>query len=130
MTIATLSVCMRCKPAGWMGDEERRPGLKLAERVVAELARAPLAEPVALRTIRCMSQCKRPCVAAVVETLRLYVAKPDGFMERAKRPHALRAGVLGRVPPLGSATALTVSEALFASETGANRIPHSFARPS
>lgn len=134
MSAATLSVCMRCKPAGWMDGEERRPGLKLAERVVAELARAPLAEPVALRTIRCMSQCKRPCVvalsgpgrftylfgdldpgtdaAAVVETLRLYVAKPDGFMERAERPHALRAGVLGRVPPLGACARFVESEGL------------------
>jgi len=83
---------------------------------------------VAFRTIRCMSQCKRPCVAALsgperftylfgdlrpasdaaalVETLRLYLAKPDGFMARGERPSALQAGILGRVPPLGSRSPL------------------------
>jgi len=115
---------MRCKPAGWAGDDERRPGAILAERIAAELAQAPLPEPVAFRTIRCMSQCKRPCVvalsgpdrftylfgdlepesdaAAVVDALQLYLTKPDGFMERSERPRALGAGILGRVPPLGS----------------------------
>lgn len=119
---ATLSVCMRCKPEGWTGSDERRPGALLAERVAAELARFPVAEPIAFRTIRCMSQCKRPCVvalsgegrftylfgdldpgtdaAAVVEALRLYLAKPDGFLERPGRPPALQAGILGRIPPL------------------------------
>lgn len=117
-----LSVCMRCKAQGWSGDDERRPGVVLGEHIMAELLRTPRAISVSFRLIGCMSQCQRPCVVAlsgegrftflfgdldperdgpaVVETLRIYMNKPDGFMERRERPRALQAGILGRVPPL------------------------------
>jgi predicted metal-binding protein len=116
-----LSVCFRCKPAEWTGREEQRPGTDLADAVEAEAARRGLALSL-LRDVRCMSQCKRPCVvafsgtgrftylfgdldpardaAAILDAFILYASRSDGFMERFERPEALRAGILGRVPPL------------------------------
>lgn len=119
---ACLSVCFRCKPESWPGDANaRRPGADLADAIEAEATRRGLDLEV-LRDVRCMSQCKRPCVVAfshpekftylfgdldptrdapaVIDAFLLYGAKPDGFMERFERPDALQAGILGRVPPL------------------------------
>lgn len=71
----------------------------------------------------CLSGCKRSCAFALQGTgrwtyvfgdcaadlssvndisacVRLYLARPDGFMERRDRPLRLQNGVLARVPPL------------------------------
>lgn len=119
---ACLSICFRCKPEGWSGDANtRRPGADLADAIEAEATRRGIDLDM-LRDVRCMSQCKRPCVvafsgegrftylfgdldperdaSAVLDAFTLYVERTDGFMERFERPEALRAGILGRVPPL------------------------------
>lgn len=119
---ACLSICFRCKPEGWPGDADaRRPGADLADAIEAEATRRGIDLEV-LRDVRCMSQCKRPCVvafsgegrftylfgdldpardaAAVLDAFALYRTRPDGFMERFERPGVLQAGILGRVPPL------------------------------
>jgi predicted metal-binding protein len=118
---ACLSVCFRCKPEGWRGDDADRSGVRLAETIEAEGRRRGL-DLTVLRDVRCMSQCKRPCVvafshpakftylfgdldperdaAAVLDAFALYAARDNGFKERFERPEALRAGILGRVPPL------------------------------
>lgn len=118
---ACLSICFRCKPEGWSGHDDRRPGASLADAIKAEASRRGI-DIALLRDVRCMSQCKRPCVvafsgedrftylfgdldpardaAAVLEAFALYAARPDGLMERFERPEALQAGILGRVPPL------------------------------
>lgn len=119
---ACLSICFRCKPEGWPGDADaRRPGADLADEIEAEATRRGIDLEV-LRDVRCMSQCKRPCVvafsgegrftylfgdldperdaAAVLDAFALYRTRPDGFMERFERPEVLQAGILGRVPPL------------------------------
>ena len=118
----SLSICFRCKPEGWPGDADaRRPGADLADAIEAEAARRGI-DPEVLRDVRCMSQCKRPCVVAfsgegrftylfgdldpahdapaVLDAFALYCARADGFMERFERPEVLQAGILGRVPPL------------------------------
>jgi predicted metal-binding protein len=83
-----------------------------------------------LRGMRCMSRCKRPCVVspaapaafawvfadldpddpAQVQGCRdlvpLVRAAPQGFLTRAARPAPLRASILGRLPPLGTASDL------------------------
>ena len=70
-----------------------------------------------------MSQCKRPCAIAlsgparftylfgdldpqlhaddVLSVTAAYTATSNGFLLRSERPVALRAGILGRIPPLG-----------------------------
>jgi len=119
---ACLSICFRCKPEGWPGEADaRRPGAHFADAIEAEATRRGIDLEV-FRDVRCMSQCKRPCVvafsgegrftylfgdldpardaAAVLEAFALYRTRPDGFMERFERPEVLQAGILGRVPPL------------------------------
>ncbi|MFM8746215.1 MAG: DUF1636 family protein [Aestuariivirga sp.] len=119
---ACLSICFRCRPEGWLGNADaRRPGADLADAIEAEALRRGIDLEV-LRDVRCMSQCKRPCVVAfsgqgrftylfgdldpardgpaVLDAFALYCAKPDGFLERFERPEVLQAGILGRVPPL------------------------------
>lgn len=117
-----LSVCFRCRPPEWQGgSDDRRPGAELADAIERE-AHARGLDMEILRDVRCMSQCKRPCVvafsgeerftylfgdldpardaAAVLDAFALYSARPDGFIERFERPEVMRDGILGRVPPL------------------------------
>lgn len=118
---ACLSICFRCKPEGWQGEDDSRPGVALADAIEDEARRRGFNLDL-LRDVRCMSQCKRPCVVAfsgdgrftylfgdldpecdapaVLDAFALYRARPDGFMERFERPQILQAGILGRVPPL------------------------------
>jgi predicted metal-binding protein len=115
-----LSVCFRCKPANWRGCDAVRPGALLADAIEAEAQRRGDQIEV-IRDVRCMSQCKRPCVvafshpekftylfgdldpardaAAILDVFAIYAARHDGFMERFERPDVLRNGILGRVPP-------------------------------
>lgn len=116
-----LSVCFRCKPEGWAGADERRPGAELADAIEDEIGKRAL-DIAVMRDVRCMSQCKRPCVVAfsgagrftylfgdldpardagaVLDAFTLYSERDDGFMERFERPEVMQAGILGRVPPL------------------------------
>ncbi len=125
-----LSVCIRCKPAGWTGDDSHRPGAAFAQEVAAALSAAGHPHALELREIHCMSQCDRPCVVAfsgegrftylfgdldpardagaVLETFAAYANQPDGFLERNARAPALRPGILARVPPLGSAHSVVI----------------------
>ncbi|MGY6646794.1 MAG: DUF1636 family protein [Salinarimonas sp.] len=136
---ACLSVCMRCKPPEWTGPDAERPGQRLAQAIAARLrdqSAGSDAQPVRLRRIRCMSQCKRACVVAfsgagrftylfgdldpardaeaVLEAFGLYRSRPDGFMERPERPEVMRAGILGRIPPLDPGPRLVESDAVIA----------------
>lgn len=128
---ALLSVCTRCRPPGWTGEDSVRPGARLAAALETAI-RAGSGAPITLRHIYCMSQCKRPCVVAfsgadrftyifgdldpaidaatVLSCFALYRAREDGFMERWERPEVMRDGVLGRVPPLGSRHKFMIAE--------------------
>jgi predicted metal-binding protein len=119
-----LSVCFRCKTSDWRGADAERPGVALADAIECEAARRGL-DLALLRDVRCMSQCKRPCVvafthpekftflfgdldpardaAAILDAFELYASRADGFMERFERSATLREGILGRVPPLAPA---------------------------
>jgi predicted metal-binding protein len=116
-----LSVCFRCRPEGWKGPDEDRPGVQLAEAIEQEAGRRGLTLD-GLRDVRCMSQCKRACVVAfsgqdkftylfgdldpsrhaadILDAFALYASREDGFLERFERPDVMRDGILGRVPPL------------------------------
>ena len=124
----TLSICLRCRD----GREERdtdldqRGGRRLASAVQSVFAESTAAgRSVALRGVNCMSQCKRPCTIAlsgpgrftylfgdldpqfhtddVLAVAAAYADAVDGFLPRPARPEVLRAGILGRIPPIGSA---------------------------
>ncbi|MBM3645981.1 MAG: DUF1636 domain-containing protein [Alphaproteobacteria bacterium] len=140
MSGATLSVCTRCRPAGWTGPDEDRPGAVLANELEAALEAGKLAHDIEFRRVRCMSQCLRPCVISlgddtrytylfgdlapdahaqdVLQTVALWLTTPEGYMTRQERPESMRTGILGRLPPLESSHELVVSRRQFAA--GAN----------
>ncbi len=117
-----LDICVLCRPSDWSQSEGARPGAILAQAVDRALAARAMPRAVR-RNVRCISQCKRPCAVAfsapgrftylfgdlvalrdaeaIADAFALYLARPDGFMERFERPEALRAGILARVPPPG-----------------------------
>ena len=127
VSVPTLSICLTCRD-GREGDrDDVRGGARLAEAVCAA-ARHDC--PAGLRGVRCMSQCKRPCVLsltapgaftyvfgdldpedpahvqAILDLIPLYTAAPEGFLRRDARPEALRASTLGRIPPIGTCSDL------------------------
>lgn len=118
-----LSVCTRCRPPGFAGVDEERPGYRLAQSILGTLEQDPDNHRwLSMRGVRCMSQCKRPCVVAlsspskftllfgdlswqtdaapVLSLARQYAASSDGHIPRPERPAPLRAGILGKIPPL------------------------------
>lgn len=124
----TLSICLRCRDGRERRDTDldQRGGRRLA-RAVGAAFHGSLASSrgVELRGVNCMSQCKRPCTIAlsapdrfsylfgdldpdlhvddVLAVAAAYADAPDGFLPRTVRPEVLRAGILGRIPPLGFA---------------------------
>ncbi|MEO1457946.1 MAG: DUF1636 family protein, partial [Pseudomonadota bacterium] len=115
-----LSICLRCRD----GREDEHDGVRGGARLAGAALRAGRgACGQAVRGVHCLSQCKRPCAiavsgadrftylfgdldpdadaAAVVARAQRYAESAHGFMARDARPLPMRAGVLGRVPPLG-----------------------------
>jgi predicted metal-binding protein len=120
-----LSVCIRCKDGREEAHGEVRGGARLARAVAAAVgADREILARFETRGVRCMSQCKRACTVSitapgaftwlfgdldperhaedVLALVRLYAGSPAGFMARCARPEPMRAGVLGRLPPIGS----------------------------
>lgn len=117
-----LHVCTSCRPSGTPREpEENRAGFKLYRELEATIQRSHLAKFVKVKPAECLSLCPRPCGIAVSSTaawtylfgdqdegsahdildcVSLYLRNPEGVMPREQRPKRLRAGVLGRVPPL------------------------------
>lgn len=112
-------VCTRCRTAAHDPDRPRC-GATLLEAVQDSAKGDPA---LRVQGVACMSGCTRGCVAAVLgpdkvgylfgdlapdhagaadllRMARLHEARPDGFVARADRPDRLRAGIIGRLPPL------------------------------
>jgi predicted metal-binding protein len=128
---AVLSICMTCRD-GREAETGTRGGARLAEAIYARID-ALTAAGVTLRGVKCMSQCKRPCIVslsqndkftyvfgdlapdetaptdALLELVERYNNAPDGFLERKDRPEHLQANILGRFPPTRSASPLVSS---------------------
>ncbi|MFN4100331.1 MAG: DUF1636 family protein [Pararhodobacter sp.] len=124
-----LSLCLRCRDGREARHAGERGGARLAGAVVAAVQREG-GSSVGLRGVECMSQCKRACIVsltapgaftylfgdldpedpahlrAILDVIPLYLAAPEGFLTRDARPGPLRAGILGRLPPFGSASDL------------------------
>ncbi|MEO1293575.1 MAG: DUF1636 domain-containing protein [Pseudomonadota bacterium] len=123
-----LSICLTCRDGREEDHGQIRGGTRLAE-AIAMRSQDPALN---LRGVQCMSQCKRPCVAALsgrgrfsylfgdldptepvhVEALlqipSLYMAAPEGFLTRDARPAPLQASILGRLPPVDTASTLVM----------------------
>ena len=127
----TLSICLRCRDGreDRNADLDRRGGRRLAHAVADAFPDSTAARRgVRLRGVNCMSNCKRPCTIAlsgpgrftylfgdldptlhaedVLSVAAAYAEAEGGFLPRAARPEVLRAGVLGRIPPLDFASDL------------------------
>tara|TARA_Y100000589_G_C27113377_1_gene613191 strand:- start:709 stop:1050 length:342 start_codon:yes stop_codon:yes gene_type:complete len=105
--------------------------MSLAASILAR-AKKSLDQPFNLRGVACMSQCKRPCIAAVSASgcfsyifgdldtdnserkdalfgfMSLYIDAPEAFVERKNRPIALQKGILARLAPMISSSPLIV----------------------
>jgi predicted metal-binding protein len=125
---AVLSICMTCRD-GREAETGMRGGSRLAQAIYARI-NALRAAGVTLRGVECMSQCKRPCIVslsqndkftyvfgdlapdetahtdALLELVWRYNNAPEGFLERKQRPELLQANILGRFPPIHSASPL------------------------
>ena len=128
MTISKirLSICTRCRD-----DRENvydsRGGTRLAE---AFMKRVPADVDFSVRGVYCMSQCTRSCVVsftapdrftytfgdldpenpgdldAILNFAKMYKNAPEGFVLRNDRPKVMRAGILGRFPPIETTSEL------------------------
>ncbi len=126
-----LSFCMTCRDGHEAVHKGVRGGVRLAQAFLSAHGAGARHQGFALRGMQCMSQCKRPCVAslsgngrfsyifgdldaapshiqALNELISLYLASPEGFLRRSERPEPLRARILGRLPPPGSASDLVI----------------------
>ena len=121
-----LSICTRCRD-GREDMYENRGGTRLAKEF---MKRANEQIGFSVRGVYCMSQCKRPCVGSItaadyftysfgdldpecsehIDALfafaEMYASAPEGFVLRNDRPEVLRAGILGRYPPIKTASEL------------------------
>jgi predicted metal-binding protein len=81
-----LHVCTSCRVAGSPRESiEKRAGFKLYQELRAIFNKSTLCHQVEVKPAECIA---------------LYLDIPDGFMPRKVRPKAMRASILGRVPPL------------------------------
>ena len=121
----TLSICLRCRDGreDRNADLDRRGGRRLALAVADAFPDSTAASRgIRLRGVNCMSNCKRPCTIAlsgpgrftylfgdldptlhagdVLSVAAAYAEAEGGFLPRPARPEVLRAGILGRIPPL------------------------------
>ena len=109
---ATLIVCVTCK------SDEGPVGAALYDALAARLA----GETIALKSVECLSVCKRPCTVAlvapgkwtyvvgdlsrdvhvedIVAAARRYAEAPDGLVPWRERPLPFRKGVVSRTPPI------------------------------
>ncbi|MEM6849524.1 MAG: DUF1636 domain-containing protein [Pseudomonadota bacterium] len=122
-TSIVLSVCLRCRDGLEDAYDGERGGARLAKAIAAAIAEDRGSLPaLEARGMRCMSQSARPCTislgspdaftylfgdldpdrhaADVLSLLRIYAGSATGFMGRDERPEPMRAGILGRIPPL------------------------------
>ena len=140
-----LSICLRCRDGreDLDADLDQRGGRRLALAVKTAFPDSAAARcGVALRGVNCMSLCKRPCAIAlsgpdrftylfgdldptvhagdVLAVAAAYADAKDGFLPRPARPEVLRAGILGRIPPLGFAGSLVEPLPLSADPSNSN----------
>lgn len=115
----TLFVCTTCKLAG--ADTDAPPaGAALARQALDAYAQTPDAA-IAVKEVRCLSNCKRALSAALVRTggwsyvfgdlspdsaadlltgAALFATSTDGILPWRGRPDSLKRGMIARIPPM------------------------------
>ena len=125
MKTPLLSICIRCKD-GRESIEKTRGGKRFADK----LLNSTIKNEFKLRGVKCMSQCKRPCIISltsencftyifgdldpninnqidsIIKFVSIYRTKDEGFVTRNERPELLKTNILGRLPPLMSKSTL------------------------
>ncbi|MEE9590000.1 MAG: DUF1636 domain-containing protein [Hyphomicrobiaceae bacterium] len=118
-----IYVCNTCRPEGFIGDDEDRPGAVFARALLREAQGRGLTEQIELKAVNCLSVCKRPCTvavsdagkftyvigdleperdtAAVLEFVMKYREAGDGITKWRERPEVVRKGTVARIPPVG-----------------------------
>ena len=120
---STLHVCVSCRPPGAPREpQEKRAGYILYRLLRDALGTSPLKHQVDIKPAECLSVCPRPCgialsragtwtylfgdqepeqnVQDILDCVALYCESSDGYLSRDDRPKALRAAILGRIPPV------------------------------
>lgn len=117
----TIYVCTTCRRPGDPADQPR-VGAAFAEATI----RAAENTGIAVQPLRCLSNCKRGCsaalrrvdpnlptwtyvfgdldpvagVSALIDGARLFATSTDGFLPWRGRPEPLKRGLIARIPPL------------------------------
>ena len=118
----TLHVCTSCRPTNYPREpRENRPGHLLYKELSTKILDSALKDIVNVAPARCLSLCPRPCGIAfsspgawsylfgdqrpgetasdIIKCLEIYVEIQNGELPRRRRPKALQASILGRLPP-------------------------------
>ena len=120
--LTTLHVCTSCRPTNCPREpRENLPGHLLFKELSTKLLDSALKDIVNVAPARCLSLCPRPCGIAfsspsakihrfggqrpgetasdTIKCLETCVEIQNGELPRRRRPKALQASILGRVPP-------------------------------
>ena len=119
-----LSICLSCRD-GLEDIYMTRGGKRFADFFLDRIKNKKYSE-LKIRGIRCMSQCKRPCIISLsseksftyifgdikpskkeyfdqlLSLINLYNSSQEGFMKRRDRPELFKSNILGRIPPIVS----------------------------
>lgn len=128
--LACIYVCRRCRPEGFEGEDDARPGAHFTRRVANRLRERELTDSIAIKAVDCLSVCKRPCtlavtgadkfayligdldfeqdIDAVIDFAALHADSDDGITVWRERPEVVRKNTIARVPWFGCASSLVV----------------------
>lgn len=121
-----LYICRTCKPEGFAGEPQQRPGFRLAEAMARRVIERQLGAVVTVKSVDCLSVCKRPCTVAVtgagkfgyvvgdvevgrdIDPLIDYAVAfgrtADGITVWRERPEIVKRHTVARIPPFGAAS--------------------------
>ena len=125
MNKTILSICNRCRD-GKEDDLKSRGGQRFLDNFLNKIKNNNNILNLKVRSVACMSQCKRPCVISLTsennftyvfgdiipdnqeymselfDLISRYSNSPNGFLRRGERPQLFRSNILGRLPSISS----------------------------
>lgn len=113
-----ILVCNTCRHHDYPKEADTRPGALLLEA----LAKQELPAKIAVRSVKCLSNCSRGCsvalrgegrwsyvygnltpnehVSAIVDSANKYLSATDGLVPWRERPEHFRKNCIARIPPI------------------------------